>query len=381
MDCDTTGIEPDMALVKFKKLVGGGSLQIVNTQVPAAMAALGYDSSTCAAVEEFVLAHGNVVGAPGLRPEHYDVFDCALGERAISPLGHVLMMAAAQPFLSGAISKTVNMPDTATVADIEDIYLTGWKLGLKCLAVYRDNCKVGQPLSDAKAKKAIAPAPAETGAPVEVVEKIVERIVYRPQRTRLEFQRTAKTTSFKIGELEGYLVAGEFPDGSLGELFIKVSNHGTTLSGILDGLSLSVSLGLQYGVPLEVFVEKYRGMRFEPAGMTNDPDARMTNSVLSYIFGRLAMDYLDVETRQSLGVYTTAERVALVDAAHAPAAAALAPAVSESPSTAPATAVRSEGLKLSVAKPLCFTCGTSQFMQPAGACFICTSCFSSSGCS
>ena len=203
MDCDTTGIEPDLALVKFKKLVGGGSMQIVNQTVPRALRKLGYPEEQVEAIVEYIAEHGHVVDAPGLKPEHYAVFDCAMGERSIAPMGHVRMMAAAQPFLSGAISKTVNMPESATVEDVEDVYFQGWKLGLKALAIYRDNCKVGQPLSDAKAKK--TPAAAETGT---VAEKIVEKVIeYRPTRKRLPKKRPSQTMSFSVGGAEGYMTA------------------------------------------------------------------------------------------------------------------------------------------------------------------------------
>jgi ribonucleoside-diphosphate reductase alpha chain len=204
MDCDTTGVEPDLALVKFKKLVGGGSMQIVNQTVPHALRALGYQEEQVEAIVEYIAEHGHVVDAPGLRTEHYEVFDCAMGARAIKPMGHVRMMAAVQPFLSGAISKTVNLPESATVADIEDVYYQGWKLGLKALAVYRDNCKVGQPLSAGKEAKAAEKATAD---PV---------IEYRPKRTRLPRSRPSKTTSFTVGGAEGYMTAGSYPDDGLG---------------------------------------------------------------------------------------------------------------------------------------------------------------------
>src|SRR5262245_42748425 len=294
MDCDTTGIEPDLALVKFKKLVGGGSMQIVNQTVPRALRVLGYQDEQVEAVVEYIAEHGHVVDAPGMRPEHYEVFDCAMGNRAIKPMGHVRMMAAVQPFLSGAISKTVNMPESATVEDIEDIYFQGWKLGLKALAVYRDNCKVGQPLSAGK----------RDTAKVEV-EKVVE---YRPTRKRLPKSRPSRTTSFTVGGAEGYITAGSYPDDGLGEVFLKLGKQGSTLAGVMDAFSIAISIALQYGVPLDTYVQKFTNMRFEPAGMTDDPDIRMAQSVLDYIFRRLALDYLPFETRSSLGIYTAAER-------------------------------------------------------------------------
>src|SRR5918995_3401689 len=232
MDCDTTGIEPDFSLVKFKKLVGGGSMQIVNQTIPRALRQLGYPDETAEAIIEYIAEHGHVVDAPGLRPEHYEVFDTAMGQRAIKPMGHVRMMAAAQPFLSGAISKTVNLPESSTVEDIADVYFQGWKLGLKALAVYRDNCKVGQPLSDGKSagagdKKAAA---AET--------EIVEKVVYRPTRKRLPKSRPSRTTSFSVGGAEGYMTSGSYPDDGLGEVFLKLGKQGSTLAGVMDAFSI-----------------------------------------------------------------------------------------------------------------------------------------------
>ncbi|MGN6605755.1 MAG: vitamin B12-dependent ribonucleotide reductase, partial [Jatrophihabitans sp.] len=291
MDCDTTGVEPDLALVKFKKLVGGGSMQIVNQTVPRALRVLGYQEEQVEAIVEFIGEHGHVVDAPGLRPEHYEVFDCAMGARAIKPMGHVRMMAAVQPFLSGAISKTVNLPETATIEDIEDVYFQGWKLGLKALAVYRDNCKVGQPLSAGKDAKSSSTAEAEeTTAVVE----------YRPVRKRLPKSRPSRTTSFTVGGAEGYMTAGSYPDDGLGEVFLKLGKQGSTLAGVMDAFSIAISIALQYGVPLETYVQKFTNMRFEPAGLTDDPDIRMAQSVMDYIFRRLALDYLDFDTRSAL---------------------------------------------------------------------------------
>ena len=295
MDCDTTGIEPDFSLVKFKKLVGGGSMQIVNQTIPRALRRMGYSEETIEAIVEYIAEQGHVIDAPGLRQEHYEVFDCAMGERSIAPMGHVRMMAAVQPFLSGAISKTVNMPETATVEEIEDVYFQGWKLGLKALAIYRDNCKVGQPLSDAKDKSNDEP----------VVEKVVE---YRPTRKRLPKKRPAQMTSFAVGGAEGYMTASSYPDDGLGEIFLKMSKQGSTLAGVMDAFSIAISIGLQYGVPLETFVSKFVNMRFEPAGLTDDPDVRMAQSIMDYIFRRLALDYLAFDTRSAYGIYTAEER-------------------------------------------------------------------------
>ena len=299
MDCDTTGIEPDLALVKTKKLVGGGSMSIVNQTVPRALRTLGYADEHVQAITEYVAENNSVKGAPALRAEHYDVFDCAMGDSPIHYMGHIRMMAAAQPFLSGAISKTVNMPEHVTVEDVEHAYVEGWKLGLKALAIYRDNCKVGQPLS---ADKKIT---TDTGAVIEVAQA--------PVRKRLPKQRPSRTTSFRVGDIEGYLTAGSYPDDGLGEIFVNVSKQGSTLSGVMDAFSIAVSVGLQYGVPLEALVSKFTNMIFEPNGMTDDPDIRIAQSLVDYLARRLAIDYLDVETRHALGIKTTAERTAEVN--------------------------------------------------------------------
>jgi ribonucleoside-diphosphate reductase alpha chain len=384
MDCDTTGIEPDLALVKFKKLVGGGSMQIVNQTVPRALTALGYQQEQVEAILEYVSEHGHVVDAPGLRLEHYSVFDCAMGERSIAPMGHVRMMAAVQPFISGAISKTVNMPESATVENVEEIYFQGWKLGLKALAIYRDNCKVGQPLSASNNKT-------ETKEPATVVE-------YRPVRKRLPKKRPSQTVSFTVGGAEGYLHAGSYPDDGLGEIFVKLGKQGSTLAGVMDAFSMSISVGLQYGIPLEFYISKFSNLRFEPAGMTDDPDVRIATSVLDYLFRRLALDYLPYEKRAQLGIFTADERSAqvaenydtpisgdvdleglrsTVDASpQRPAVEAKAPETQKAGSS-------TELLELHLGKaadaPLCMTCGTK--MRPAGSCYVCEGCGSTSGCS
>jgi ribonucleoside-diphosphate reductase alpha chain len=313
MDCDTTGIEPDLALVKFKKLSTGGSMQIVNRTVPRALEHLGYQQEQIEAIVDHIAERGHVIDAPGLRREHYDVFDCAMGERSISPMGHVRMMAAVQPHLSGAISKTVNMPENATVQDIEKIYFEGWKLGLKALAIYRDNCKVGQPLSAAKTgeqEKAEAKerSAAEQKPAAEPEPKIVE--VNRPVRRRLPKQRPATVTRFSVGGAEGYMTASTYPDNGLGEVFLKLGKQGSTLAGVMDAFSIAISISLQYGVPLETWVAKFTNMRFEPAGLTDDPDIRMAQSVMDYIFRRLALDHLPYETRAEMGILTASERAA-----------------------------------------------------------------------
>ena len=307
MDCDTTGIEPDFSLVKFKKLVGGGSMQIVNQTIPRALKKLGYQEEQIEAIVAYIGEHGHVIDAPGLKLEHYEIFDTAMGARSLKPMGHVRMMAAAQPFLSGAISKTVNLPETATVEEIEDVYMQSWKLGLKATAVYRDNCKVGQPLSDGggKAKKDEAD---KAAAAAGVETKVVEKVVYAPVRKRLPKSRTARTTSFTVGGAEGYMTSGAHDDGTLGEVFLKLGKQGSTLAGVMDAFSIAVSVGLQYGVPLETYVSKFTNLRFEPAGLTDDPDVRMSQSIMDYIFRRLALDYLSFEDRSMLGIYSASER-------------------------------------------------------------------------
>ena len=380
MDCDTTGIEPDFSLVKFKKLVGGGSMQIVNQTVPRALEALGYQAEQVEAIVEFVAQNGHVVDAPGLRPEHYEVFDCAVGERSIAPMGHVRMMAAVQPFLSGAISKTVNMPESATVEEVEEIYFQGWKLGLKALAIYRDNCKVGQPLSTAKKEKAVAEP-----------EKVVE---YRPVRKRLPKKRPSQTVSFTVGGAEGYLTAGSYPDDGLGEIFVKLGKQGSTLAGVMDAFSMSISVGLQHGIPLEFYVSKFSNLRFEPAGMTDDPDIRIATSVMDYLFRRLALDYLPYEKRSQLGILSADERSAEVEATYGGGGVdleALSSTVDSSPephAEEPEHPHReaqttTELMELRLGKaadaPLCMTCGTK--MRPAGSCYACEGCGATSGCS
>ena len=430
MDCDTTGVEPDLALVKFKKLVGGGSMQIVNNTVPRALKNLGYPQEQIEAIVAYIAENGHVVDAPALRPEHYEVFDCAMGDRSIAPMGHVLMMAAIQPFISGSISKTVNLPESATVEEIERIYYEGWKLGLKALAVYRDNCKVGQPLQDAKGAKKEAAAkaaadeaarqgqtvPAQSAGQAPVVQTVIER---RPTRKRLPKSRTGTTTSFSVGGAEGYMIANSYPDDGLGEVFLKMAKQGSTLAGMMDAFSIAISVGLQYGVPLETYISKFTNMRFEPAGLTEDPDVRMAQSILEYIFRRLALDYLPFDVRADYGIYSAAERQRQLDtgsylpseddsdtdftelaqsapierhASATPSTSATAEVESEAgpeqparPLQAPTSTVHSS-MELLEAKlghaadaPLCANCGTK--MRPAGSCYVCEGCGSTSGCS
>jgi len=399
MDCDTTGIEPDLALVKFKKLVGGGSMQIVNQTIPMALRKLGYTEETVEAIVEYIAANGNVVDAPGLKTEHYDIFDCAMGIRSISAMGHVKMMAACQPFLSGAISKTVNLPADATVEEIEEVYYEGWKLGLKALAVYRDNCKVGQPLSEGKGANKGTDANASASEAAHPVAT----------RKRLPKSRPSRTTSFSVGGAEGYMTAGTYADGALGEVFLKLGKQGSTLAGVMDAFSIAISIGLQYGVPLETFVEKFSNLRFEPAGMTDDADIRMAQSMMDYIFRRLALDYLPFESRSALGLYTASERaraletgeytpdvsgpsitsqVAPVPAQPVAKAAAAVQAVKIEAKPAGDNSTAGVGSSMELFEkmtgvksdaPLCMTCGVK--MRMAGSCFVCEGCGNTSGCS
>jgi ribonucleoside-diphosphate reductase alpha chain len=389
MDADTTGVEPDLALVKFKKMVGGASMQIVNRTVPLALRKLGYTEETIEAIVEYITEHGVAEGAPGLKSEHLEVFDTAMGARAITWMGHVRMLAAVQPFLSGTASKTVNLPAEATVEDIEKAYFEAWKMGLKALAVYRDNSKVGQPLS--------AGDKAQDSKASDVV------VEYRPVRKRLPRKRPSQTVSFSVAGAEGYMTAGSYPDDGLGEVFIKMSKQGSTLAGVMDAFSVAISIGLQYGVPLEAFVSKFANMRFEPAGMTDDPDVRIAQSVMDYLFRRLALDYLPYETRSEFGIFTAEERAATVGGSYGSAPAegdedvdveslsssvpVSAPPLTAAPDAAPlptpqvgsSTELLEAMQGIGADAPLCMTCGTK--MRPAGSCYVCEGCGSTSGCS
>jgi ribonucleoside-diphosphate reductase alpha chain len=375
---------------------------------------LGYQGEQIEAITEYIAEHGHVVNAPGLRPEHYEVFDCAMGERSISPMGHVRMMASVQPFLSGSISKTVNMPESATVEDVEEIYFEGWKLGLKALAIYRDNCKVGQPLSIAKKQEKPAEQPAQQAVAAPAPHE------QRPVRKRLPRKRSATVTKFDVAGAEGYMTASTYPDDGLGEIFLKLGKQGSTLAGVMDAFSLSISVGLQYGIPLESYVAKFTNLRFEPAGMTDDPDIRIATSVMDYIFRRLALDHLPYDQRAELGILSAAERAAQLNgqdpatlseevdpvelaqsavmetrpAVRPAALPAPAPApVHEASSPAPNAGSRAVGnggphstaelIEFQQGRtadaPLCLTCGTK--MRPAGSCYVCEGCGSTSGCS
>ncbi len=358
MDCDTTGIEPDLALVKNKKLVGGGTMQIVNQTVPRALERLGYTADQVEDIVGYIGEQNTVVGAPHLREEHYPVFDTSMGDRAIHYMGHVRMMAAVQPFISGAISKTVNMPEQVTVEEVEQLFVESWKLGLKAVAIYRDNCKVAQPLSAEKKAKAEAPAG------------------WRPERRRLPRSRPSITTKFEVGDAEGYITASSYPDDGIGEIFLKTSKQGSTLAGVMDAFSIAISIGLQYGVPLEAYVAKFINMKFEPSGMTNDPDIRFASSLVDYVFRRLALDYLPKEKREELGIRSIEERKALATGGNGY---GLEPPTEPKVEVeAPRPAAERPGAQ-AIDAPLCYSCGSK--MQPAGSCYVCPSCGSTSGCS
>jgi ribonucleoside-diphosphate reductase alpha chain len=296
------------------------------------------------------------------------VFDTAMGDSPIHYMGHVRMMAAAQPFISGAISKTVNMPEEVTVEEVEQLFLESWKLGLKAVAIYRDNCKVAQPLSADKKKTAQAPEPAALAHPV---------------RKRLPQTRPSMTTSYQVGDAEGYITAGSYPDDGLGEIFLKTSKQGSTLSGVMDAFAIAVSLGLQYGVPLEAYVSKFINTKFEPSGMTNDPDIRFATSLVDYVFRRLALDHLSMEVRDGLGIKSIAERkveahekIGQLGDDGVPAEAASDPPEAPAPQR---IELSDKPSAKALDAPLCYQCGSK--MQPAGSCYVCGSCGSTSGCS
>jgi ribonucleoside-diphosphate reductase alpha chain len=386
MDCDTTGIEPDLALVKHKKLVGGGLIKIVNNTVPEALMKLGYTPEQSSEIVSHIDKQGTVEGAPHLKPEHLPVFDCSLapagGGRSISWTGHVKMMAATQPFLSGAISKTINMPEESTIEDISQAYLLSWKMGLKAVAIYRDNSKRSQPLSAAgkKEEKAASPsvAPAASLPVVAAEAEPVQRELFpRAAREKMPVERDSVTHKFSVGGHEGYITVGMYHDKRPGEVFIKMSKEGSTLSGIMDGLALTISLGLQYGVPLKVFVDKLLNTRFEPSGITANPNIRFVSSVLDYIArwlgGRfISSDYLKLNGEQAA-------------VSHAPAAAAQAtapvPAMTEAMRLAPplTNPQSSKPRDQHEGAPTCSECG--MLMVPNGACYKCENCGSTSGCS
>ncbi|NNN08249.1 MAG: vitamin B12-dependent ribonucleotide reductase [Acidimicrobiaceae bacterium] len=397
MDCDTTGVEPDLGLVKFKKLVGGGNMAIVNQTVPRALTKLGYTPDQVEAIIAYIDVNKSIVGAPGLKPEHLDVFACSMGDNTIHYLGHVKMMGAIQPFISGAISKTVNMPEDATIEDVENLHLDAWRLGVKAVAIYRDNCKVGQPLSTAKkdgesssSVVATDSVAAELYTKIHKLETALElaksegnHVLVGAVRERLPRRRVSMTFAFRVADCEGYATVGEYEDGRPGEVFLKVSKQGSTLAGIMDAFSISISLGLQHGVPLATYVRKYVNMKFEPLGMTDDADLRIATSLVDYIFRRLALDYLSPSEREELGVLSTSERIqpTLPEVVEQST-----PTVGVSDETTlieliERTAVQSQSVSRAPQSdaPMCFQCGNA--MQRAGSCYVCSSCGATSGCS
>jgi ribonucleoside-diphosphate reductase alpha chain len=394
MDCDTTGIEPDFSLVKHKNLVGGGSMAIVNQTVPRALRTLGYTKAQADEIVDYIFEHNTVVNAPHLKKEHYDIFACAVGDNAIHYLGHVKMMSAVQPFLSGAISKTVNMPEEATVEEVEQLHIDAWQMGLKAVAIYRDNCKVAQPLSGKKkeVKAENAPATAVVSTPATTAEAVNERIVVKgAMRRELPRRRSGRTYEFKLADLKGFFTVSEFEDGTPGELFINVSKQGSTLSGLMDSFAISVSHGLQYGVPLKSYVKTLMSSSFAPSGITDDPDIRTASSITDYIFRRLALDYLSFDDRLELGLasiddlpdenqtmlltddQSTTGQLVTHDVKRAEAQPAVVVATAAQPVAVAKTPTQDSNA------PLCLNCGNQT--QRAGSCYVCSSCGSTSGCS
>ena len=400
MDCDTTGIEPDLGLVKFKKLVGGGNMVIVNQTVPRALTNLGYEGPVVDRIIAYIDTNKSIVDSPDLKTEHLPVFACSMGDNTIHYEGHVRMMGAVQPFLSGAISKTVNMPEEATVEEIEALHMLSWKLGIKAVAIYRDNCKVGQPLSTAKKDDDKADAPEAVAT--AVVEKIVERVISKPVRQKLPRSRRGRTFEFRVADCKGFATIGEYEDGRPGEVFLTVSKQGSTLSGIMDAFAKSISYGLQYGVPMRAFVEAFVNMRFEPAGMTDDPDIRFAASIMDYLFRRLALEYLTYDEREEMGIFSVDERLqptlpgveetsyqssngadVATDPKSIPSVEELVTQLSMgiapvAPVSDHSAEIARKALKHSDA-PMCMQCGVQ--MNRAGSCHACPSCGSTSGCS
>ncbi|MEY3070224.1 MAG: hypothetical protein RL473_331 [Actinomycetota bacterium] len=399
MDCDTTGIEPDLGLVKMKKLVGGGNMVIVNQTIPMALRKLGYNAQRVDDIIAYIDTEKSILGAPHLAAEHVAVFACSMGDNTIHYEGHVRMMGAVQPFLSGAISKTVNMPEEATVEEIEALHMLSWELGLKAVAIYRDNCKVGQPLSTAK--KGDEQGTAESSASA-VVEKIVEKIVAKPVRQKLPRSRRGRTFEFRVADCKGFATIGEYEDGRPGEVFLTVSKQGSTLSGIMDAFAKSISYGLQYGVPMRAFVEAFVNMRFEPAGMTDDPDIRFAASIMDYLFRRMALEYLTYAEREELGIFSIDERLqpTLPGVEESSYVSSTGSDVAADPKSIPSVEELVTQLEMGIAPvapvsdhsaeiarkaqkhsdaPMCMQCGVQ--MNRAGSCHACPSCGSTSGCS
>ena len=398
MDCDTTGVEPDLGLVKFKKLVGGGNMTIVNQTVPRALSQLGYEGPVVDRIVAYIDENKTIVGSPDLKTEHLPVFACSMGDNTIHYEGHVRMMGAVQPFLSGAISKTVNMPQEATIEDIEELHMLSWELGVKAVAVYRDNCKVGQPLSTMKkdGEQGSSTGGDASGAATQVIERIVERVVHQPVREKLPRSRRGRTFEFRVADCKGFATIGEYSDGRPGEVFLTVSKQGSTLAGIMDAFAKSISYGLQYGVPMRAFIEAFVNTRFEPAGMTDDPDIRMASSIVDYLFRRLAVEYLTTDERAELGIYTREERLqptlpgveesitqttqgtdVFADPKSIPSVNELVAQIDAGAFSAPPShgATKAAGTGM-----ICSSCGSAN-MQRAGACYVCGDCGTSSGCS
>ena len=398
MDCDTTGIEPDLGLVKFKKLVGGGNMTIVNQTVPRALNQLGYEAPVIDRIVAYIDENKTIVGSPDLKAEHLPVFACSMGDNTIHYEGHVRMMGATQPFLSGAISKTVNMPEEATIEEIEELHMLSWELGVKAVAVYRDNCKVGQPLSTMKkdGEQGSSTGGDASGEATQIIERIVERVVHQPVREKLPRSRRGRTFEFRVADCKGFATIGEYSDGRPGEVFLTVSKQGSTLAGIMDAFAKSISYGLQYGVPMRAFIEAFVNTRFEPAGMTDDPDIRMASSIVDYLFRRLAVEYLTADERAELGIYTREERLqptlpgveesitqttqgtdVFADPKTIPSASELVAQIDAGTFSAPPShgATKAAGTGM-----ICSSCGSAN-MQRAGACYVCGDCGSSSGCS
>lgn len=408
MDCDTTGIEPDLGLVKMKNLVGGGTMTIVNQTVPRALRALGYGKQEVDAIIKYIDEEKTIVGAPGLKTDHLPVFACSMGDNPIHYEGHVRMMGAVQPFISGAISKTVNMPVTATVADIEELHMLSWKLGIKAVAIYRDGSKVGQPLNMAK-KEGAEEAPAASATPAGVAKSTTEGFVVKgAMRREMPRKRTAQLHEFKVADVKGFFTVGEYEDGTPGELFINVSKQGSTLGGVMDALAISVSHGLQYGVPLKTYVKAMAHMNFAPSGMTDDTEIRTASSIVDYIFRKIANEYLSFEARLELGLATfddmPAEQPTLLDVpvqtelddtpvlnADDPDSLrdhpqAIASVEAPAPKQEPVAEVKHDHPKktqkptiIDTNAPLCSNCGN--ITQRSGSCYVCTACGSTSGCS
>jgi ribonucleoside-diphosphate reductase alpha chain len=371
MDCDTTGIEPDIALVKYKKLVGGGVIKIVNQSVARVLRRLGYTPIEVEDILRHIDEKEMIEGAPHLKDEHLAIFDCAFpprsGKRSIHWMGHIKMMAAVQPFLSGAISKTVNMPTDATPEDIQQAYVEGWKLGLKAIAVYRDGCKRSQPLSTSKheAKAEEAPAAAVVTAAAPAVEG-------RPARRKLPDERHAITHKFSIAGHEGYITVGMYEDGKPGEIFLVMAKEGSTISGLMDAFATSISMALQYGVPLEALVEKFSHVRFEPSGFTKNSEIPYAKSITDYIFRWLASKFLSVEHQEAVGVQTT-------EASLKPHSGPVMPVASQSADRAPGEPSPGAAMRPQSDAPPCHYCGS--IMIRNGSCYRCANCGSTSGCS